>query len=71
MLTDVEFVGGIKWEASYAVRSRRHGAAAGMLLVVGKPVLFDLNQSAAGIGSGGGGPTIDRWRMFEDSCIMG
>jgi hydrogenase/urease accessory protein HupE len=66
VLTDVEFVGGVKWEASYAVRIAQdgHGAAAGMLLVAGKPVMFDLNQTGAGIG--GGGPTIDRWRMFED-----
>lgn len=72
VLTDVEFVGGVKWEASYAMRIAQegHGSAAGMLLtVVGKPVMFDLNSGGSGDGSNG--VTINRSRMFEDYLYHG
>jgi hydrogenase/urease accessory protein HupE len=66
VLTDVRFLPGTSWEATYVVRIKqvdRRGAE-GLLLVAGKPISIDLDWSAAGADSGG--PQIDRWRMFKD-----
>ncbi|MDB5320799.1 MAG: hypothetical protein JWN40_2430 [Phycisphaerales bacterium] len=69
VLTDVEFLPGMKWEASYVVRIGQvdRAASEGLLLVTGKPLDFDLDWSAAT--AGGGGQTtarIDRWRMIGE-----
>jgi hypothetical protein len=66
VLTDVEFLPGTKWEASYAVRMGQADRAVseGLLLVTGKPLDFDLDWNAATAGQFAS--HVDRWRMIGD-----
>jgi len=67
-LTDVTFIGGVKWEATYVVQIGQvnRTASQGLLLEAGKPLTVDLNWGAANETAGGGGATIDRARMFRE-----
>jgi hydrogenase/urease accessory protein HupE len=65
VLTDVQFLPGTTWEATYVVRIGQvdRQASEGLLLVAGKPISFDLDwQSSAG----DAGARVDRWRMFVE-----
>jgi hydrogenase/urease accessory protein HupE len=68
VLTDVEFLPGMKWEASYVVRIGQvdRAASEGLLLVTGKPLGFDLNWNPTTAGSGHETTRIDRWRMIGE-----
>jgi hydrogenase/urease accessory protein HupE len=68
VLTDVEFLPGTTWEASYSVRIGQVGRApsGGLLLVARKAMQFDLDWSEAAAGEGAVTMRIDGWRMFKD-----
>lgn len=66
VLTDVEFLPGTRWEASYVVSIALadRSASQGLLLVAGKPIEYDLDwRENAG---GSLEPRTQRWRMFAD-----
>jgi hydrogenase/urease accessory protein HupE len=69
VLTDVQFLPGTTWEATYVVRIGQvdRQASEGLLLVAGKPISFDLDwRSAAAAGAPLEGGRVDRWRMFRE-----
>jgi hydrogenase/urease accessory protein HupE len=68
VLTDVEFILGMKWEASYVVRIGQADRAAseGLLLVAGKPITFDLDWREPSAAASAQAARIDRGRMFGE-----
>lgn len=75
VLTDVEFLPGTRWEASYVVRIGQEGrpAAEGLLLTAGTPLTFACDGQALGAGGtdGSSGARVDRLRMFREYLVHG
>jgi hydrogenase/urease accessory protein HupE len=68
VLTDVQFLPGTTWEATYVVRIGQvdRQASEGLLLVAGKPISFDLDWRSPPAGAPVEGARVDRWRMFVE-----
>jgi hydrogenase/urease accessory protein HupE len=68
VLTDVQFLPGTTWEATYVVRIGQvdRQASEGLLLVAGKPLSFDLDWRSPAAGALSEGARVDRWRMFVE-----